>query len=208
MKTNCCGLPLAWRKAPPIPCRTPCWNHAQEQRTTPAQTDTLTEISGSGLRAEIDGAAYLLGSPAFVTQSRGLRWMRRRFSSCSNRENASLCCARSTLLGCIAFADHAARQQRRRCGAAHRNGYPRGDAERRQPRHRASHRSAGRHHGISRRSTAAGQSRTRAIIQGRRKTGRHGRRRHQRCARAGRRRCQLRHEAAAAISPSKRPTSP
>jgi len=43
--------------------------YAQEQQVTPIRTDSLSELSGSGLSAEIGGAAYLLGSPAFIASA-------------------------------------------------------------------------------------------------------------------------------------------
>ncbi|HEU0233645.1 MAG TPA: heavy metal translocating P-type ATPase, partial [Gallionella sp.] len=41
-------------------------DHAQARQVMPPQTAGISEVSGHGLRAEIDGEHYLLGSPAFA----------------------------------------------------------------------------------------------------------------------------------------------
>jgi Cu+-exporting ATPase len=44
--------------------------YAAAQRITPTQAVNINEVSGHGLRAEIDGQHYLLGSPAFAMSER------------------------------------------------------------------------------------------------------------------------------------------
>ncbi len=79
--------------------------YTREQNITPARTDTLTELSGSGLRAEINGAAYLLGSPAFIAQS-GMALDEAQILALQQQGKTVIAVARANnLLGCIAFAD-------------------------------------------------------------------------------------------------------
>ena len=40
--------------------------YAKGRQITPTRTGSFSEFSGSGVRAEVDGAPYLLGSPAFI----------------------------------------------------------------------------------------------------------------------------------------------
>ncbi len=79
--------------------------YAREQNISPSGTDTLTELSGSGLRAEIGGGAYLLGSPAFIAQS-GITLDEAQILALQQQGKSVIGIARAdTLLGCIAFAD-------------------------------------------------------------------------------------------------------
>ena len=79
--------------------------YAQEQNITPTRTDTLTELSGSGLRAEINGAAYLLGSPAFIANE-NIALNQAQILALQQQGKSVIAVARAnTLLGCIAFAD-------------------------------------------------------------------------------------------------------
>jgi len=93
--------------------------YAQEQNITPARADTLTELSGSGLRAEINGAAYLLGSPAFIANE-NIALNQAQILALQQQGKTVIAVARSpsplplagegsgeraALLGCIAFAD-------------------------------------------------------------------------------------------------------
>ncbi len=79
--------------------------YAQEQNITPTRTDTLTELSGSGLRAEINGATYLLGSPAFIA-SENITLNQVQILSFQQQGKSVIAVARAnTLLGTITFAD-------------------------------------------------------------------------------------------------------
>ena len=93
--------------------------YTQEQKITPAQTNTLTELSGSGLRAEINGVTYLLGSPAFIA-SENVTLGETHILSLQQQGKSVIAIARSSsplplageglgeraaLLGIIAFAD-------------------------------------------------------------------------------------------------------
>ncbi len=79
--------------------------YAQARRVTPARTDSLNELSGSGLRAEIGGIAYLLGSPAFIMQS-GAALDEAQILALQQQGKTVIALAQgNTLLGCISFAD-------------------------------------------------------------------------------------------------------
>jgi len=79
--------------------------YAQKQKITPTQADNLTEFSGSGLRADINGTAYLLGSPAFIAQS-GIALDEPQIRVLQQQGKSVIAVARAdTLIGCIAFAD-------------------------------------------------------------------------------------------------------
>jgi len=79
--------------------------YAQTQHITPTRTDSFSELPGSGLRAEIGGAAYLLGSPAFLS-SENIALDQAQISVLQQQGKSVIGVAReNTLLGCIAFAD-------------------------------------------------------------------------------------------------------
>ena len=79
--------------------------YAKGRQITPSRTDSFSEISGSGVRAEIDGTPYLLGSPTFIIgenialdQAQILAWQL--------QGKSIIAVARAqTLLGLIACAD-------------------------------------------------------------------------------------------------------
>ncbi len=80
-------------------------DHAQGRQVMPAQTGGISEVSGHGLRAEIDGEHYLLGSPAFAARE-GVATDEQRILALQQQGKSVIVLARSgTLLGCIAFAD-------------------------------------------------------------------------------------------------------
>ncbi|HEY6094402.1 MAG TPA: heavy metal translocating P-type ATPase [Gallionellaceae bacterium] len=79
--------------------------HARGKQLQLAATDSFEEKSGSGLRAEIRGAAYLLGSPAFIAQS-GIALDEAQIGALQQQGKSIIAVARGdALLGCIAFAD-------------------------------------------------------------------------------------------------------
>src|SRR5512139_250315 len=78
--------------------------HAQGSQLQLAATDSYEEKSGSGLRAEIKGATYLLGSPAFIAQS-GIALDDAQIGTLQQQGKSVIAVARgNTLLGSIAFA--------------------------------------------------------------------------------------------------------
>jgi Cu+-exporting ATPase len=80
-------------------------DHARERRVTPAQAVGINEVSGHGLRAEIDGKHYLLGSPAFAARE-GIHIDEQLILALQQQGKTVIVLARSgALLGCIAFAD-------------------------------------------------------------------------------------------------------
>ena len=79
--------------------------HAQTQQAELLHPDAFHELSGSGLRAEIGGVHYLLGSPAFVA-SENIALDSAQTLSLQQQGKTVVAVAReATLLGCIAFAD-------------------------------------------------------------------------------------------------------
>ena len=79
--------------------------HAQAQAVMPLPITDFEETSGSGLRARLDGIAYLLGSPAFIAQQ-GIALDDASVSSLQKQGRTVVAVAREdVLLGCIAFAD-------------------------------------------------------------------------------------------------------
>ncbi|MDE2310407.1 MAG: copper-translocating P-type ATPase [Betaproteobacteria bacterium] len=79
--------------------------YTREQNITPTRTDTLSELSGSGLRAEINGATYLLGSPAFIA-SENIALNQAQLLDLQQQGKTVIALARAhKLLGCIALAD-------------------------------------------------------------------------------------------------------
>jgi len=80
-------------------------DHARDQQIVPAQTVGISEISGHGLRAEIDGEPYLLGSPAFAMRE-GIPIDEQQILALQQQGKTVIALARSgVLLGYIAFAD-------------------------------------------------------------------------------------------------------
>ncbi|MBI2286197.1 MAG: copper-translocating P-type ATPase [Nitrosomonadales bacterium] len=80
-------------------------DYAKTRQAVPAQTSGISEVSGHGLRAEIDGEHYLLGSPAFAI-SEGVAIDERQILALQQQGKTVIALARTgALLGCIAFAD-------------------------------------------------------------------------------------------------------
>jgi len=79
--------------------------HAQTQQIAPAPTRNFSERSGSGVHAMIGDSGYLLGSPAFITQS-GVILDEAQLRALQQQGKSVIAVARGgTLLGLIAFAD-------------------------------------------------------------------------------------------------------
>jgi Cu+-exporting ATPase len=80
-------------------------DHAQTRQLALPQTSGINEISGHGLRADIDGKHYLLGSPAYAS-SEGVAIDERRILALQQQGKTvnALACD-GALLGYIAFAD-------------------------------------------------------------------------------------------------------
>jgi Cu+-exporting ATPase len=79
--------------------------HAHLQQITPANSTQINEVPGHGLRAEIDGEPYLLGSPGFVS-SQGIAIDDAQILPLQKQGKSIIAIARGqTLLGYIAFAD-------------------------------------------------------------------------------------------------------
>jgi len=80
-------------------------DHAKSRRLAPAQSTDISELSGQGLRAQIDGMQYLLGSPAFL-DSEGITIAADQLHDLQQQGKSVIGLARDkTLLGSIAFAD-------------------------------------------------------------------------------------------------------
>ncbi|MDP4028231.1 MAG: heavy metal translocating P-type ATPase [Gallionella sp.] len=82
-------------------------DHAQAQarQIALAQTSGISEVSGHGLRAEIDGEHYLLGSPAFAMRE-SIAIDEQQILALQQQGKTVIALARSgALLGYIAFAD-------------------------------------------------------------------------------------------------------
>lgn len=79
--------------------------HALAQATTPLPISDFDETPGSGLRANLDGVGYLLGSPAFIAQQ-GIALDDASILGLQNQGKTVIAVAREhVLLGYIAFAD-------------------------------------------------------------------------------------------------------
>ncbi len=79
--------------------------YAQALQVTPISTGSFSELSGSGLSAEIGGAAYLLGSPAFIA-SKNIALDQAQIAALQQQGKSVIAVARvDALLGIIAFAD-------------------------------------------------------------------------------------------------------
>jgi Cu+-exporting ATPase len=80
-------------------------DYAKSLQVVPAQTANISEISGQGLRAEIDGIHYLLGSPAFAS-SAGIAIDEQQILALQQQGKSVIALAADgVLLGYIAFAD-------------------------------------------------------------------------------------------------------
>jgi Cu+-exporting ATPase len=80
-------------------------DHTRPRQTMPAQTSGISEVSGHGLRAEIGGEHYLLGSPAFAMRE-GIPIDERQILALQQQGKTVIALARAgALLGYIAFAD-------------------------------------------------------------------------------------------------------
>ncbi|MDD5385089.1 MAG: heavy metal translocating P-type ATPase [Gallionella sp.] len=81
------------------------FDHAQARQIVLLQTAGISEVSGHGLRAEIDGEHYLLGSPAFAMRE-GIVIDGQQILALQQQGKTviALACA-GVLLGYIAFAD-------------------------------------------------------------------------------------------------------
>ena len=80
-------------------------DHIQPRQIVPAQTAGISEVSGHGLRAEIDGEHYLLGSPAFAIRE-GIAVDEQQILALQQQGKTVIALARSgALVGYIAFAD-------------------------------------------------------------------------------------------------------
>ena len=80
-------------------------DHAKTLQIAPAQTGGISEVSGHGLRAEIGGKHYLLGSPAFAT-SEGIAIDEQQILGLQQQGKSVIAIARNgKLLGYIALAD-------------------------------------------------------------------------------------------------------
>ena len=79
--------------------------YAQTRQTTLTPTDSFNELSGSGLRAEIGGTTYMLGSPAYIAQS-GIALDEAQLLALQQQGKSVIAVARDdTLLGLVALAD-------------------------------------------------------------------------------------------------------
>ncbi|MGO8754087.1 MAG: heavy metal translocating P-type ATPase [Gallionellaceae bacterium] len=79
--------------------------HASAKQVELLSAASFTELSGSGLRAEMDGVTYLLGSPAFIA-SENVALDETQIQALQKQGKSLIAVARAgTLLGCIAFAD-------------------------------------------------------------------------------------------------------
>ena len=80
-------------------------DHAQTLQNMRGQTAGISEVSGRGLRAEIDGKHYLLGSPEFA-MSDGIPIDEQQILALQQQGKTVIALARDgALLGYIAFAD-------------------------------------------------------------------------------------------------------
>src|SRR3990167_4524426 len=80
-------------------------DYAKTRQAVPAQTSGISEVSGHGLRAEIDGEHYLLGSPAFAIRE-GIAIDGQQILALQQQGKTVIVLARAgALLGYIAFSD-------------------------------------------------------------------------------------------------------
>lgn len=80
-------------------------DYAQAHATMPLQTSDFEETPGGGLRAKLDGGAYLLGSPTFISQQ-GVALDDGSVLAMQKQGKSVIAVAREqVLLGYIAFAD-------------------------------------------------------------------------------------------------------
>ncbi|MDD2915175.1 MAG: heavy metal translocating P-type ATPase [Gallionella sp.] len=80
-------------------------DYAQSRQITPAQNANISELSGHGLHAEVDGKRYLLGSPNYAT-SEGITVDEQQILGLQQQGKSVIALAcDGTLLGYIAFAD-------------------------------------------------------------------------------------------------------
>ena len=80
-------------------------DHARERRIAPTQAAGIDEVSGHGLRAEIGGEHYLLGSPAFAAHE-GIAIDAPQILALQQQGKSVIALARGgALLGYIALAD-------------------------------------------------------------------------------------------------------
>ncbi len=80
-------------------------DYARIRQAAPMQSVNINEISGHGLRAEIDGKRYLLGSPGFALHE-GITVDERQILGLQQQGKTVIALARDgALLGYIAFAD-------------------------------------------------------------------------------------------------------
>jgi Cu+-exporting ATPase len=80
-------------------------NYAQAHATMPLPITDFDEAAGSGLRATLDGAPYLLGSPAFIS-NQGITLDEASILGLQKQGKTVIAVAREqVLLGYIAFAD-------------------------------------------------------------------------------------------------------
>jgi Cu+-exporting ATPase len=80
-------------------------DYAQAHATMPLPISAFDEAAGSGLRANLDGVPYLLGSPAFITKQ-GIALDEASIQGLQKQGKTVIAVAREqVLLGYIAFAD-------------------------------------------------------------------------------------------------------
>ena len=80
-------------------------DYARTRQVAPMQSVSISEISGHGLHAEIDGKHYLLGSPGFAMRE-GITIDEQKILGLQQQGKTVIALARDrTLLGYIAFAD-------------------------------------------------------------------------------------------------------
>ncbi|MDO8813756.1 MAG: heavy metal translocating P-type ATPase [Gallionella sp.] len=79
--------------------------YADPRQVVPAQSVNISEISGHGLRAEVDGKRYLLGSPSFAMRE-GITIDEQQILGLQQQGKSVIAIARDALLlGYVAFAD-------------------------------------------------------------------------------------------------------
>ncbi len=80
-------------------------DHAKSRQLAPTQSTDINELSGHGLRAQIDGQHYLLGSPAFLN-GEGITIAADQLLQLQQQGKSVIGLARDgSLLGSFAFAD-------------------------------------------------------------------------------------------------------
>ena len=79
--------------------------YTKSRQVTPAQSANISELSGHGLHAEVDGKRYLLGSPDYAT-SEGITIDEQQIPGLQQQGKTVIVLARNgVLMGYIAFAD-------------------------------------------------------------------------------------------------------